>query len=170
MPPKPQAKPGDKKGPGAQQILDDDYSDLPHLPSINNYIFCTVPAFKYKKNLNGVYQHALKHYIFPPEDTANNSKIKVIQRDDIINYAKLRQYITEEEAADLPNKVSQEKLFEIFAKTANDMILSYEVPLRRAKKDQQPTSPKQGSQDVDMTIWLKDFPQTAQEFKAFLSF
>ena len=113
---------------------------MPNLPSINNYIFCTVPAFKYKKNLNGVYQHALKHYVFPPEDTVNFPKIKVIQRDDIINYAKLRQYITEEEAADFANKITPEKQLEIFAKTANDMILSYEVPLRRAKKDQQPGS------------------------------
>ena len=78
--------------------------------------------------------------------------------------------MTEEEAADLHNKVPSEKLLEIFAKTTNDMILSFEVPLRRAKKDQQPGSPKDLTTEVEMSIWLKDFPQTAHEFKVFLAF
>lgn len=54
MPPK-KPDPKDKKG-GAQQFIDDDYSDLPTLPPINDYIFSTLYAFKYKKNLNGVQQ------------------------------------------------------------------------------------------------------------------
>ena len=62
MPPKPQAKPGDKKAGGAQQFIDDDYSDLPTLPPINNFVFATVPAFKYKKNLQNVYTYMLKHF------------------------------------------------------------------------------------------------------------
>ena len=135
MPPKPQPKPGDKKGQPGQQLIDDDYSDLPTLPLLNNFIFLTLPAFKYKKNLNNIYQQMLKLYAFPPEDT-QSQKLKVISREDLINYAKLKQYLTEEEANDLSNKVSQERLMEILAKTTNDMILSYEVPARRAKKDQ----------------------------------
>ena len=54
MPPK-KADPKDaKKGgaPGAGGlIVDDDYSDLPTLPTLNNYLFTTLAAFKYKKNL-----------------------------------------------------------------------------------------------------------------------
>ena len=40
----------DKKG-GAQQLIDDDYSDLPTLPPLNSYIFTALYAFKYRKNV-----------------------------------------------------------------------------------------------------------------------
>ena len=52
MPPK-KADPKDKKGPGAQ-LIDDDYSDLPTLPPFNEFIFSTIYAFKYKKNLHNL--------------------------------------------------------------------------------------------------------------------
>ena len=53
---------------------------------------------------------------------------------------------------------------EIFAKTTVDLILSFEVPARRLKKDQ----PESGDvpSEVEMTIWLKDFPTNMNEFRA----
>ena len=59
-----------------------------------------------------------------------NAKYKTITREDIINHAKLKQYLTEEEANDL-NKVNQDKIVEVFAKVTNELILFHEVPLRR---------------------------------------
>ena len=57
MPPK-KPDPKDAKKPGgpggATTFVDDDYSDLPTLPPLNNYIFTTLNAFKYKKNLTRV--------------------------------------------------------------------------------------------------------------------
>ena len=69
MPPKPaNAKPGEKKAGGAQVLLDDDYADLAILPVLNNYVFVTLPAFKYKRNIHNAYQQLLKLYLFAPED------------------------------------------------------------------------------------------------------
>lgn len=131
MPPKPQPQ-KDKKG--AQQVIDDDYTDLPTLPPLNDFIFTTVFAFKYKKNALQLQSQMLKHFSFPPEDPLN-VKNKTIQREDIINHAKLKQYITEEEGNDL-SKLPLEKITEIFAKVTNELILQFEVPLRRQKKEQ----------------------------------
>jgi hypothetical protein len=46
---------------------------------------------------------------------------------------------------------------ETFAKTTVDLILSYEVPIRRLKRDQPPADPE-NNQELEMSIWLKDFP------------
>jgi hypothetical protein len=41
----------------------------------------------------------LKHYSFQPEDTVNNPKFKTVQKEDILNFARGKNYITEEELA-----------------------------------------------------------------------
>lgn len=53
---------------------------------------------------------------------------------------------------------------EVFAKTTVDVIMSHEVPARRLKKDAPPAV--ENSEDVEMTIWLKDFPSSPAEVKA----
>lgn len=95
-----------------------------------------------------------------------NAKFKTIQREDIINYAKLKGYITEEESVDI-SKLPQDRIIDFFAKTTNDLIMSYEVPARRIKKDQ--NIQENNSTEVEMTIWLKDFPSTLTEFKALIA-
>ena len=45
--------------------------------------------------------------------------------------------------------------------------MSYEVPARRIKKDQ--NIQENNSTEVEMTIWLKDFPSTLTEFKALIA-
>ena len=50
------------------------------------------------------------------------------------------------------------------AKTTVDLIMSFEVPARRVKKDSG-VPVNEESTDVEMTIWLKDFPSTLHEFK-----
>ena len=173
MPPKkPDPKDVKKPAGGAgQAFVEDDYSDLASLPPLNNYIFTTLSSFKYKRNWSRVQQNLLKQYSYPPEDTGSGLKIKTIQRDDILNYARAKQYITEEElAAALVGDAlkvlgSQERVTEIFAKTTVDLILSHEVPLRRIKKEQ-PADGSEQAQDVELTIWLKDFPATLSDFKA----
>ena len=56
-------------------------------------------------------------------------------------------------------------MIELFAKTTVDVILSHEVPARRLKRDSSQLS-EDNSTEVEMTIWLKDFPSTLNEFKA----
>jgi len=79
MPPK-KADPKDAKkagAPGGAAFVDDDYSDLATLPPLNNYIFSTLTAFKYKRNLARVYAQLLKHYNFLPEDP-QGAKFKTV--------------------------------------------------------------------------------------------
>ena len=102
---------------------------------------------------------------FQPEEPMN-AKVKTIQREDLINYAKLRMYITEEESLEFAGKLSLEKQVEILSKTTYDMLMSFEAAARRAKKDQ----PPHPSPDLELTIWLKDFPSTASDFRAFLHY
>lgn len=114
MPPK-KPDPKDAKGkvPGgagagpAGLLVDDDYADLPTLPPLNNFIFTTLAAFKYKRNLLRIHQALLKHYNFTVEETAGSpqtlARYKTVQREDILNYARAKNYITEEElVATLP--------------------------------------------------------------------
>ena len=149
MPPKkPDTKDAKKAGgPGGLTLIDDDYADLPTLPPLNNFLFTTLNAFKYKKNLKRIQHHLLKHYTFQTEDIANHSKFKTVQRDDIINYARAKQYITEEEmtaalavaqGGDMSKVLGGvERMNEVFAKTTVDLVMSYEVPARRIKKEAQ---------------------------------
>ena len=87
----------------------------------------------------------------------------------MLNYARAKQYITEEEltACQAPGAEvkqvlgSNERYVEVFSKATVDVVMSIEVPARRAKAaEAEPTS------EVEMTIWLKDFPQTLEEYKA----
>ena len=47
--------------------------------------------------------------------------------------------------------------------------MAFEVAAKRAKRDSQQLN-QQESTDVETTLWLKDFPQTLNEFKAFYQF
>jgi hypothetical protein len=177
MPPK-KADPKDAKKPGgpggASAFVDDDYADLATLPPLNNYIFTTLNAFKYKRNLTRIQQQLSKHYSFAPEDTVNSAKFKTVTRDDLINYSRAKQYITEEEmtaALAVPPGGDVAKVLggtdrytEVFAKTTVDVVMSHEVPARRIKKDSPPAV--EIGEDVEMTIWLKDFPNSPAEIKA----
>ena len=154
MPPKKVDPKDAKKGqqaPGGTLIIDDDYSDLPSLPPLNSFIFSTLCVFKYKRNLQRLHQNLLKHYSYPAEDTVNSGKFKTVQRDELLAYARAKQYITEDEllACQQANTSSSldeimtkalgsyERYVEVFAKATVDVVLSYEVPARRAKKEQE---------------------------------
>ena len=115
-----------------------------------------------------------KHYSFPVEGAVNSAKFKTVARDDILNYARAKQYITEEEltaalavpqGGDVASVIGgKDRYTEIFAKTTVDVIMSHEVPARRVKKDAPPAV--EIGEDVEMTIWLKDFPSSPAEIKA----
>ena len=59
---------------------------------------------------------------------------------------------------------------EIMAKTTVDVVMSHEVPARRVKKEALAALPEDQqnalTSEVEMTIWLKDFPQSLNEYKA----
>ena len=163
MPPK-KPDPKDKKNPAGGPLIDDDYSDLPTLPPLTVFTFATLYSFKSKRHLHLVQQQVQSLYSFPAEDTVNCGKYKTIHREEIVTMAKLKGYITEEEAADVGRLGS--KWTDVMVKTVADLLLMYEVQARRSKRD---TGNMGESNETEMYIWLKECPQTSQEFKTLFS-
>lgn len=73
--------------------------------------------------------------------------------------------------------VNPDDLKKHFAKSVYELILHHTVPLRRAKKEQdeqgRPATATSGNSpamepkipEVDITIWLRDFPNSFADFK-----
>ena len=75
MPPKKQAKPG-AGGGAAGQAIDEDLSDVGTLPTLNEFIFMNLYAFKYKKNRLDLEKTLYKQFYINPEvaETAEQAK------------------------------------------------------------------------------------------------
>jgi hypothetical protein len=68
-------------------------------------------------------------------ETAEDAKRnRIIQIADLINQAKARAYLTEEEASNV-RTVDEVKLRQVLARTTNELLASITVPMRRAKRD-----------------------------------
>ena len=186
MPPKP--KPGAKSGGGTSTAVEEDLSDVATLPQLNEFIFATFYAFKYKKNKDRLEQMLLKRFNVPAEgETAEKAKTnKVVQLADLLNQAKAKSYLTEAEADDL-TKVDPLKVRQVLARTTNEILASITVPLRRLKAEEvekfkerlekiEDEEEKKVAQDeqtklewekgVELSVWLKDFPRTAEDWPA----
>ena len=100
MPPK-KAPAGGKSA--TTSAVDEDLSDVQSLPLLNEFVFCNFYAFKYRKNQSRLEQQLFKKlYMAPEGETAEASKrSKVVQITDLLNQAKAKGYLTEEEANDL---------------------------------------------------------------------
>ena len=183
MPPK-KAAPGAKSG-ATTSAVDEDLSDVSSLPQINEFIFANFYAFKYKKNRDKLEKQMMQHFFKAPEgETAEASKRnKVIAMADLINQAKAKSYLTEEEANDL-SIVDQTKVRQVLARTTNEILASITVPLRRlkveenerfkekmekiteeAEKKEALDEQKAADSAMELTVWLKDFPKSADDFK-----
>ena len=74
MPPKGKPAAG-KSGGGTSTAVDEDLSDVALLPMLNEFVFATLYAFKYKKNRDRLEQMLLKRYNVPAEgETAEKAK------------------------------------------------------------------------------------------------
>ena len=135
MPPKKAAT--SKSGPSASAV-DEDLSDVQNLPILNEFIFCNFYAFKYRSNLQRLEQQIYKKFYMAPEgETAEASKRnKVIQMADLINQAKAKSYLTEDEANDL-GALDPIKVRQVLSRTTNEILASITVPLRRQKQEDQ---------------------------------
>ena len=181
MPPKKQTG---SKGPSTAAV-EEDLSDVMMLPPLNEFIFTNFYAFKYRKNQDRVEQQMLKQFNVPTEgETAEAAKRnKTIQMADLLNQAKAKSYITEEEAADL-GKVDQIKVRQVLARTTNELLAGITVPLRRQKAEDADKFKESlekmaddekrmeaiaehdaKANDVELVVFLKDFPSTAEDFK-----
>ena len=118
--------------------VDEDLSDVANLPMLNEFIYCNFYAFKYRKNQKRVEEQLYKELYKAPEgETAEAAKRnKVIQLSDLLNQAKAKTYMTEEEAENL-SAVDPTKVRQVLARTTNEILASITVPLRRIKADEQ---------------------------------
>lgn len=107
MPPKKKTGPAGAAG----MPIENDLSDLMNLPKLNDFVFTNLYAFKYRRNQKRLEKAIFKEFYVNPEgETAELAKRnKVIQLSDILNQAKLKAYLTEEEAADLDSVNIQKK-------------------------------------------------------------
>ena len=135
MPPKKQAAAGKGAVVGA---VDEDLSDVANLPMLNEFIYCNFYAFKYRKNQARVVEQLYKELYKAPEgETAEAAKRnKIIKLEDLLNQAKAKTYMTEEECENLAN-VDPIKVRQVLARTTNEILASITVPLRRIKLEEQ---------------------------------
>jgi len=130
-------------------------------------------------------QQMVKHFNVQSEgETLEASKRnKTILLSDLLNQVRAKAYLTEEETTDLAN-TDPIKVRQAFARATNEIIASIAVPLRRIKLDEAEKFKEKLEKIVDdadrkkavddhkiqanameLTLWLKDFPRSADDFK-----
>jgi hypothetical protein len=98
----------------------------------------------------------------------NFQRFKTIKRKDLVERAKFKTYLTEEEATwkglrKMVEDGEQEKLTEILAKCLVEQLNQYEIPLQREKKNQSRDYTDEIMGSADCVFWLKDFPSCPEE-------
>ena len=114
------------------QISDFDLSELNDLPKLNDFIFTTLYAFKYRLSKKKV-EKALKMELDMTAQNNNNingnpdpefleaqRRNRVISLKDLLENAELKGYLTKEETED----VGSAKYHQALARSTNDLILS----------------------------------------------
>jgi hypothetical protein len=120
-------------------MIDEDLSDVANLPLLHDFVFTNLYAFKYRKNLAMMEKALLKEFYVSGEtnETAELARRrKVIQTADLVNQAKARGYLTDAES-DALGDIDEVKLRQVLARTTNELLAGYSVPLRRAKLEEE---------------------------------
>ena len=150
-----------KKGAKA---IEEDFSDVPTLPELNSLIFTMLLEFKNNERKQQVYSKIKEHWA---------SKVKVITKDDIIDYGKKKLTIAEDEDVNDVNKVAKaasEKLFEQFVtarREKRDRIaqLTEEAKANATEENPDP-QPEIDPNEIDCYFHLPDYPKTYEEAAA----
>lgn len=123
MPPK--KAPSGSKSP----LGETDLSDLQSLPQLNDFVFTTLYAFKYRISRKKV-EEALKQELdltlqppsADPEIAEAQKRTRVIQMKDLLENAEARQYLTAQEIAE--KSCDATKLQQALARSTNDLLVS----------------------------------------------
>lgn len=123
MPPK--KAPSGSKSP----LGETDLSDLQSLPQLNDFVFTTLYAFKYRisrKKVEEALRQELDLTLQPPsadpEIAEAQKRTRVIQMKDLLENAEARQYLTAQEIAE--KSCDATKLQQALARSTNDLIVS----------------------------------------------
>jgi len=147
-----------KKGGKA---LEEDFSDVPTLPELNSLIFTMLMEFNDKDRKTQVVNMIKEEW---------KEKVRVITRDDIIDYGKKKLTIESDEDAKNPDKVAKaasQKLFEQFVtarREKRDRInqLTEEAKGQATEENPEPV-PDIDPNMIDCYFHMPDFPTSYEE-------
>lgn len=116
-----------------------DLSDIALLPPLNEFIFTTLYAFKYRLSQQKV-EEALRVELDlslqPPSNEPDiidaQKRNKVIVLRDLLENAEVRGYLTKEETLSL-DTTPENKKRQALARSTNDLLVGIQLPLRREK-------------------------------------
>jgi len=122
---------------GGAVASETDLADVSHLPAINDFVFTTLYAFKYRLTQTKI-EEALKNDLDlsqqppsqDPELIEAQKRNKVILMKDLLDNAEVRGYAT---AAELQESKDSTRLQQVLARSTNDLLVALQVPLRREK-------------------------------------
>ena len=116
-----------------------DLRDLAFLPPLNEFIFTTLFAFKYRLSQHKV-EEALRVELdlslqppsAEPEIIEAQKRNRVIDLKNLLEHAEASGYLTKEETLSM-DSVSENKKRQVLARSTNDLLVSIQLPLRREK-------------------------------------
>ena len=154
-----------KKGAKA---IEEDFSDVSTLPELNSLIFTMLLEFKNKERKQQVYDKIKEQWA---------DKVKVITRDEIIDYGKKKLTISEDEDVKDVKKVAKaasEKLFEQFVtarREKKERIAQLTEDAKANATDENPDpQPDIDPNEIDCFFYMPDYPQNCEEAAALNSY
>lgn len=147
------------KKPG--KALEEDFSDVPTLPELNSLIFSMLLQFRDKERKQQVLTKIKEEW---------KDKVRVITRDDIIDYGKKKLTIESDEDAKDPERLGKsaaQKLFEQFvtARREKKDRINQAIEEAKAQATEENPDPKPDidANKIDCFFHLPDFPATYEE-------
>lgn len=172
------------QGPAIITITDDELAEAQTLPQLNDFVFTNLHAFKMCRNQVRLTESVIKLYSYTnPEDPAYSEelakKYKTVDYKQLVGLALARGLMTE---ADLPEFHASEpaRRRQILARATKETVTALQLPLMRQKRDanaaatnaatntdskEELGSKEAEPQVTEQYIYLKDFPQTPEDFE-----
>jgi hypothetical protein len=150
------------------KAIEEDFSDVPTLPELNALIFTMILDFKNKDR---------KQEVFNKIKDTWKDKVKVITREDIIDYGRRKLTIAEDEDVNNIQKVAKaasEKLFEQFVQARREKKekldkLKEEAKAQATEENPDP-KPNVDPNAIDCFFHMPDYPKNDEEALALNSY
>jgi hypothetical protein len=127
-----------KKDPklSSKIAADNDFSDVQNLCQLNDFVFSTLYAFKYRKThvkvieaLTAIYDLSTTVNSADSEVAELMKRTRVINLNQLMEHIEAKQYLTPVEL----QEANPIKLQQVLARATNDILASIQLPLRREK-------------------------------------
>ena len=121
----------------AKVTAENDFSDVSSLPQLNDFVFTTLYAFKYRRThakiveaINGLYDLSSMASSTDSEVVELMKRTKVINLNMLMEHIEAKQYMTPTEI----QEANPVKMQQTLARATNDLLASMQLPLRREKQ------------------------------------